>query len=96
MHYKYLFISLYLLCISLISAMLTVCDKRAAQKHKSRISEKTLLFLAVLGGGVIMYLTMMSIGHKTKHKRFMIGIPVIVIVEAVIFTVIYYMVKMYG
>jgi uncharacterized membrane protein YsdA (DUF1294 family) len=37
--------------------------------------------ISALGGSVFMYLTMLVIRHKTQHKKFMIGIPVIIFLQ---------------
>lgn len=75
---------IYLAAVSLIAAIMTVSDKSRARKHKRRIAEKTLFGTAILGGSAAMYLTMIAIRHKTKHKRFMIGLPLIMIVQTAI------------
>ncbi|MDE6132537.1 MAG: DUF1294 domain-containing protein [Oscillospiraceae bacterium] len=74
---------IYLAIISAVAAIMTVSDKSRAKKHKRRIAEKTLFGTAVLGGSAAMYLTMLAVRHKTKHKRFMIGLPLIMIVQAI-------------
>lgn len=71
----------YFILINLISIFATVSDKRRAVKHKWRVPESTLLILSALGGSVSMLLTMKLIHHKTKHKKFMIGIPVIIFLQ---------------
>ena len=73
---------IYFAVISLISIIVTVYDKKAAISGKRRIRESTLLLLSALGGSLAMYITMKKIRHKTKHKKFMIGIPVIMILQA--------------
>ncbi len=72
----------YVLPLSLLAAILTVYDKAIAGSGRRRIPEKTLLLLAVLGGAPAMYLTMLLIRHKTRHKKFMIGLPVIMLLQA--------------
>ena len=67
----------WLLLINGIGIFVTIHDKRAAQRGAWRVPEKTLFALCVLGGCPGVYLTMRAIRHKTKHKRFMIGIPLI-------------------
>ncbi len=67
----------WLLFINCIGIFVTIHDKRAAQRGAWRVPEKTLFALCVLGGCPGVYLTMRTIRHKTKHKRFMIGIPLI-------------------
>lgn len=73
----------YIAVISLITIIVTVYDKIAAKKRpKHRVPENSLLLLAVLGGGLAEYLTMLLIRHKTRHKKFMIGLPVIILAQA--------------
>jgi len=73
MHYILL---IYLLLINLLGFILYGIDK-AKSKHKGsrRISERTLLWVARLGGGVGCWLGMMLFRHKTQHTRFMILVP---------------------
>lgn len=75
---------IYLAIISVTAAIMTVSDKSRAKRHKRRIAEKTLFITAILGGSAAMYLTMLAVRHKTKHKRFMIGLPLIMIVQTAI------------
>ena len=64
--------------------MVTVYDKIASKRlPRHRTPEKTLFLLSVLGGSVAMYATMQLIRHKTQHKRFMIGIPLIIVAQIV-------------
>ena len=73
---------IYLLIINFYAVILTVSDKRLAKKDGARrVPEKSLFLAAALGGSLGMYLTMKKIRHKTKHKRFMIGIPLIMAVQ---------------
>lgn len=75
----------YIVIINLIAIFITILDKQKAKKHKWRIKESTLFLFSALGGSVGMFLTMKSIRHKTKHKRFMLGIPIIFIIQSVLF-----------
>ena len=43
-----------------------------------------LLLLSALGGSLAMYITMLLIRHKTKHIKFMLGIPIIMVFQAVL------------
>ena len=73
---------LYLAVISTIAIAVTCYDKIAATKRpRHRTPEATLLFISVLGGSVAMYITLQVIRHKTKHAKFMIGIPVIMLLQ---------------
>lgn len=79
---KYLIlVLLYAVIINFISSVLTVSDKKRSIKGHFRISEKTLFVSAFLGGALGEYITMRKIHHKTLHKRFMIGLPLIIIVH---------------
>lgn len=73
----------YLIFISLVSVIAACYDKFASKKlKKHRISEAALFFLSAFGGSAAMFVTMLVIRHKTKHKRFMIGIPLIILAQA--------------
>ncbi|MCX7614285.1 MAG: DUF1294 domain-containing protein [Clostridiales bacterium] len=67
--------------ISLIGFCLSAADKFAAIKGRRRIREKSLFLVAFLGGAAGMYLSMLLFRHKTKHKRFMITLPVIIVIQ---------------
>jgi len=56
-------------------------DKSAAKKRRWRVRESTLLIVAALGGSAVMWLTMLVIRHKTKHAKFMAGLPVIIALQ---------------
>ena len=71
---------IYLVLINLVSIIVTISDKVKAIKRKWRIPESTLLLLSALGGSV----TMLIIRHKTKHPKFMIGIPVIFALQCIL------------
>lgn len=78
----YIYILLiYFVGISFITALITAIDKYKAKKGRWRIPEATLFVLAIAGGSVAEYTVMRLIRHKTKHKRFMIGLPVIIILQ---------------
>ena len=75
----------YLAVISLVSVIVTVSDKLYAKRpgHR-RVPESTLLLYAAFGGSAAMLLTMLLIRHKTKHIKFMLGIPLILVFQAVV------------
>lgn len=70
--------------INLLAILITIFDKQRAKKGKWRVAEKTLLWVASLGGSLAMFFTMLIIRHKTKHKKFMVGIPIIIFLQAII------------
>ena len=78
------FFVIYLCVISLIAVIVTVADKVKAKRGKWRVPEATLLLISAMGGSVAMYVTMHTVRHKTKHIKFMLGIPLILVFQLVI------------
>ena len=75
----------YLLLISLVSVIVCIYDKIAAKHNpRHRTRERTLLLLSAMGGSVAMLLTMLLIRHKTRHVKFMLGIPLIIVIQGAI------------
>ena len=77
---------LYLSLISIVASILAVSDKRKAIKGKRRIPERTLMTVGFLGGATAELITMKLIRHKTKHKKFMIGLPAEILLHIIIIT----------
>lgn len=71
----------YLLIISIISFICMFIDKQRAVKHKWRISEYTLISLAIIGGSFGILCGMYTFRHKTKKSKFKIGIPIIIFIQ---------------
>ena len=71
----------YLLAINAVTFIVYGIDKYKAKKAKWRISEATLLLLAVLGGSVGAWMGMKVWHHKTMHKKFKYGIPTIPLIQ---------------
>ena len=71
----------YLLAINAVTFIVYGIDKYKAKKGKWRISEATLLLLAVLGGSVGAWVGMRVWHHKTMHKKFKYGIPAILLIQ---------------
>lgn len=83
----------YIALISIISVIVCIYDKKISKKNRVelRTPEKTLLLLSALGGSVAMLITMLLIRHKTKHAKFMVGIPFIIIIQAaLVFALIHF------
>ena len=72
-----LIILLYLLAINLFGFLLMGIDKHKARKQAWRIPESTLFSVAIIGGSLGSWLGMYTFRHKTQHKSFVIGMPVI-------------------
>lgn len=74
-------ICLYLLVLTLLGFASMGIDKRKARKGLWRIPEKTLFLIAVLGGSIGSIAGMQIFRHKTKHTSFVVGMPLILIIQ---------------
>lgn len=73
----------FLITINVITFIVYGMDKRKAQKRKWRIPESTLLLLAMAGGSIGAWLGIKIWHHKTLHKKFRYGIPLIILAQAI-------------
>ena len=71
----------YLLAVNIATFLLYGIDKYKAKKGRWRISEATLLLMAVIGGSIGAWAGMRLWHHKTMHKMFKYGIPLILIMQ---------------
>ena len=72
----------YLLTVNLAAFHLFGRDKRLSKKqHARRIPEKTLFLFALAGGSIGAILGMKTFRHKTRHRYFVIGLPLILLVQ---------------
>ena len=71
----------YLLAVNITTFLVYGIDKYKAKKERWRISEATLLLMAVIGGSIGAWVGMRIWHHKTMHKKFKYGIPVIIIFQ---------------
>lgn len=76
----------YFLAINAVAFIVYGIDKYKAKKAKWRISEATLLLLAVLGGSIGAWIGMKVWHHKTMHKKFKYGIPAILLMQIALMT----------
>ncbi|MGE5422715.1 MAG: DUF1294 domain-containing protein [Ignavibacteriales bacterium] len=73
--------AIYLIFVNLAAFGLFALDKRRAQQGGWRISERNLLLSAVLGGSIGALSSMYLLRHKTRHWKFRIGLPLILILQ---------------
>ena len=71
----------YLATVNLVAFFMYGMDKWKAKRSKWRISEATLLVVAVVGGSIGAWLGMKTWHHKTLHKKFRFGVPLILITQ---------------
>ena len=71
----------YLLVINAVAFIVYGIDKLKARKGRWRISEATLLLLAIVGGSIGSWLGMKVWHHKTMHRKFQYGLPTILLLQ---------------
>lgn len=71
----------YLVAVNVVTFLVYGIDKFKAKRGKWRISEFTLLILAIIGGSIGACLGMKVWHHKTMHKKFKYGLPFILIAQ---------------
>ena len=72
---------LFFVFVNLIAIILMKRDKEFAQSGARRISEATLILVALIGGSLGMYYAMFKYKHKTLHNKFSIGVPTIMVLQ---------------
>lgn len=82
------FIIIYLLIFNIWGFLLMGIDKRKAIKHKQRISERFIWQIACIGGALGIYIGMKRFRHKTLHKVFIYGIPVVIFLQVAILSML--------
>lgn len=82
-------IMMYLVAVNILAFICFGVDKQKAKTHQWRISENTLLGIAVCGGSLGAICGMRLFRHKTKHPKFTIGLPVILLLQAIAAVVAY-------
>lgn len=76
-------LAVWLILLNLIAFAAMGVDKRKARKHRWRIPERTLFLFALLGGSLGGLAGMAFFRHKTKHRKFSIGFPILFLLQAV-------------
>ena len=74
----------YLIVFNVVTFLIYGIDKWKAKQGSWRISEATLLILAVIGGSIGALLGMKVWHHKTMHKKFKYGLPLILIIQIIL------------
>ena len=83
---KYLYY--YLIIINIIGLIMMGVDKKRARKHQSRLMEKLLFGIAFIGGSVGIWSGIWIFNHKTRHRPFTIGVPLIMVIQLTIIILI--------
>ena len=77
-------IIIYFVIINVIGFLIMWLDKRKARKGSWRIPEKTLFIITALGGGIGTIVGMYTFRHKTQKLNFVIGLPLITVLEIIL------------
>lgn len=85
------YILIYFIAINIITFSVYGIDKLKAKRNKWRVSEATLLWLAVIGGSFGAWAGMKVWHHKTLHKKFRFGVPAIIIAHIAIASYLLYL-----
>ncbi len=76
--------------VNVVTFLVYGVDKLKAKQNWWRISENVLIALALIGGSIGALLGMYLWRHKTQHKKFKYGVPVILVLQIVLIVVLMY------
>lgn len=79
-------VMIWFVFINLIAYLVMSDDKRRARERKERTPERTLFLLAFIGGALGILISMYTKRHKTRHSSFVIGIPLLLVLNAALYT----------
>ena len=79
----------FLAAVNILSVLMVLTDKAAAMSGLRRVRERTFFITAAVGGATAMLIAMLLVRHKTKHKRFMIGLPCIMLTQYILAFILY-------
>ena len=85
------FLLLYLLIVNAAGFLVMTADKFFARNNLWRIPERTLMTLALIGGSIGVLIAMYAVRHKTRHAKFYLGVPAILVCQIGI--VLFFLVK---
>ena len=80
----------YILAVNLAGFVLMGVDKYKARKRAFRIPEATLFIIAVIGGSLGSLIGMYTFRHKTRHRKFVIGMPLILVLQLALALAVFY------
>ena len=75
----------YLAAVNFAAFVMYGIDKKKAIRGKWRTPESALLGIAIAGGSLGAWAGMYAFRHKTRHKKFVIGVPLVIIFQAAVF-----------
>lgn len=75
---------LYLILINAAGFVFMLTDKYKAQNKLRRTPEAVLMLVAIIGGSLGSLLGMYAVRHKTKHKKFTVSIPILLLIHCLV------------
>lgn len=81
---------IYILAINITGFLIMCYDKAMASARRYRVPESRLLLLAAAGGSVGVYLGMHIFKHKINNLKFSVGVPVIFVLQIIIFRTLHF------
>lgn len=79
----------YLMMINLVGFTAMFLDKRKARKGAFRIPESTLFTIAFMGGSLGSLIGMYTFRHKTRHRSFTVGMPLLLLLQLLVLFFLY-------
>ena len=86
---EYIYFAIYFLIINIIGFVMMYSDKQKAKKDQYRTREKSFFVVSLLLGGIGTYIGMYKFRHKTKHKNFTMGLPIILVIQLFLLNLYY-------
>lgn len=86
------YVLLYLFLVNAAGFLFMLADKHRARKKQWRIPEATLMGIAAMGGSIGALLGMYAFRHKTRHPKFYMGIPVLLVIQLCLAILLYQMI----
>ena len=84
-------IIIYFIAINIVTFFVYGTDKWLAKKNRRRISEKALWNFTFIGGSIGAYLAMKTFHHKTKHRKFTLGVPALIVFHIVLLIFMFFL-----
>ena len=78
------YIYTYFFIINALGFLFMLVDKQKAKKKRWRISERVMMIIAASGGSLGVLIGMLIFRHKTKHPKFIIGVPLLILMHLII------------
>ena len=86
---------IYMVVMNIVGFLVMGADKMKARKHRRRVPERNIFIISIISGSVGVLAGMYTFRHKTRHMKFVIGIPVIIAAQIIVGIVLTYKFEMW-